>query len=397
MNGMFEFFRKAGGAPEVKLERKSGAGGGLLALSLGATARWGGRDTAALARSGVMRNAIAYACVRKIATAAASVPWLLYEGARELESHPLLTLLARPNPQEDGASLFERWYAFLQSAGNAYLEAVMLEGRPRELHVLRPDRMQVVPGTRGWPAAYDYTVDGRASRIARDAGGFLPVLHLALFHPLDDYYGLSPLAVAGTAVEVHNQGAAWAKALLDNAARPSGALIYKGPDGGGLSEDQFGRLKRELEDAYQGSANAGRPMVLEGGLDWKAMSLAPAEMDFAETRAAAAREIALAFGVPPMLLGIPGDNTYANYAQANLNFWRQTVLPLVGRSAAALTHWLCPRFGDDLRLDFDADAVEALATAREAVWEKLNAADFLTLNEKRAAAGYSPVPGGDML
>jgi HK97 family phage portal protein len=398
MNGMFGFFRKAGGAPEGELERKSGLGGGLLALSLGATARWGGRDTAALARSGVMQNAIAYACVRKIAAAAASVPWLLHEGARELESHPLLTLLARPNPQEDGASLFERWYAFLQSAGNAYLEAVTLDGAPRELHVLRPDRMRVVPGARGWPAAYDYTVDGRATRIAREASGFMPVLHLGLFHPLDDYYGLSPLAVAAMAVEVHNAGAAWAKALLDNAARPSGALIYKGPDGApGLTEDQFGRLKRELEEAYQGSANAGRPMVLEGGLDWKAMSMAPAEMDFAETRSQAAREIALAFGVPPMLLGIPGDNTYANYAEANLSFWRQTVLPLVGRSAAALTRWLCPRFGDDLRLSFDADAVEALAAAREAVWEKLNAADFLTLNEKRAAAGYSPLAGGDAL
>ena len=395
---MFGFFRKAGGAPEVELERKSGLGGGLLALSLGATARWGGRDTAALARSGVMQNAIAYACVRKIAAAAASVPWLLHEGARELESHPLLTLLARPNPQEDGASLFERWYAFLQSAGNAYLEAVTLDGAPRELHVLRPDRMRVVPGARGWPAAYDYTVDGRATRIAREASGFMPVLHLGLFHPLDDYYGLSPLAVAGMAVEIHNAGAAWAKALLDNAARPSGALIYKGPDGApGLTEDQFGRLKRELEDAYQGSANAGRPMVLEGGLDWKAMSMAPAEMDFAGTRSQAAREIALAFGVPPMLLGIPGDNTYANYAEANLSFWRQTVLPLVGRSAAALTRWLCPRFGGDLRLSFDADGVEALAAAREAVWEKLNAADFLTLNEKRAAAGYSPLAGGDAL
>jgi HK97 family phage portal protein len=185
---------------------------------------------------------------------------------------------------------------------------------------------------------------------------------------------------------------------LDNAARPSGALIYRGPEGApGLSDEQFTRLKRELEDAYQGASNAGRPMVLEGGLDWKAMGYTPSDMDFAQTRSVAAREIALAFGVPPMLLGIPGDNTYANYAEANLNFWRQTVLPLVGRSAAALTHWLCPRFGDDLRLDFDADAVEALATAREAVWEKLNAADFLTLNEKRAAAGYSPVPGGDML
>jgi HK97 family phage portal protein len=392
MNLMFDPFRGRRGAPE----RKSGSGS-LLALSLGGAARWGGRDTAALARTGVMQNAVAYACIRKIASAAASVPWLLYDGDAELDSHPLLTLLARPNAREDGPSLFERWYAFLQSAGNAYLEAVTLEGCPRELHVLRPDRVTVVPGARGWPAAYDYTVDGRATRIGHEASGFLPVLHLSLFHPLDDYYGLSPLAVAGTAVDVHNAGAAWSKALLDNAARPSGALIYKGPEAApGLTEEQFGRLKRELEDAYQGSANAGRPMVLEGGLDWKAMSMAPADMDFAETRAQAAREIALAFGVPPMLLGLPGDNTYANYAEANLNFWRQTVLPLVGRSAAALTRWLAPRFGDGLRVGFDADAVEALAEAREALWSKLNAADFLTINEKRAAAGYGPFERTDV-
>jgi len=388
---MFELLRRFGGAPE-----KKSAPGGLLALSLGGAARWGGRDTAALARSGVMANAIAYACIRKIAAAAASVPWLLYDGAAELESHPLLTLLSQPNPQEDGASLFERWYAFLQSAGNAYLEAVTLDATPRELHVLRPDRMSVVPGARGWPAAYDYTIDGRATRIVREPSGFLPVLHLALFHPLDDYYGLAPLAVAGMAVEVHNAGAAWSKALLDNAARPSGAFIYKGPDAApGLTEEQFARLKRELEDAYQGSANAGRPMVLEGGLDWKAMSYAPSDMDFAATRAQAAREIALAFGVPPMLLGIPGDNTYANYAEANLSFWRQTVLPLVGRSAAALTRWLAPRFGEGLRICYDSDAVDALAEARQSIWEKLSASTFLTLNEKREAAGYSPLEGGD--
>ncbi|HVV29113.1 MAG TPA: phage portal protein [Rhizomicrobium sp.] len=386
---MFEFFRKT--APE----RKSAP---LIALSLPGAPRWGARDAAGLARAGVMNNAVAYACIRKIAGAAASVPWLLYDGAAELDSHPLLTLLARPNPHEDGPALFERWYAFLQSAGNAYLEAVTLDAAPRELHVLRPDRMTVVAGARGWPVAYDYAVNGQTTRIARDASGFLPVLHAALFHPLDDYYGLSPLQVAGAAVEVHNAGAAWTKALLDNAARPSGALIYKGPDGApGLTDEQFARLRNELEDAYQGAANAGRPMVLEGGLDWKAMSYAPSDMDFAETRSVAAREIALAFGVPPMLLGIPGDNTYANYAEANLTFWRQTVLPLVARTAAALTRWLAPRFGEGLRIGYDADAVEALAEARQAMWQKLNDATFLTVNEKRAAAGYSPVDGGDML
>jgi len=393
---MFDIFRAFRGVPERKSGSQFGQAG-LLALSLGGAARWGGRDTAALARTGVMQNAVAYACIRKIASAAASVPSLLYDGAAEVESYPLLTLLARPNARVDGASLFERWYAFLQSAGNAYLEAVTLEGIPRELHVLRPDRVAVVPEARGWPAAYDYTVDGRATRIGYDTAGFLPVLHLSLFHPLDDYYGLSPLCVAGTAVEVHNAGAAWSKALLDNAARPSGALIYKGPEGTGLSDDQFGRLKRELEDAYQGAANAGRPMVLEGGLDWKAMSYTPSDMDFAESRSVAAREIALAFGVPPMLLGIPGDNTYANYAEANLSFWRQAVLPLVSRTASSLTRWLAPRFGDGLRVGFDADAVDALAQARQGVWQNLNEAAFLTVNEKRAAAGYSPVEGGDTL
>ncbi len=386
---MFEFFRKS------PPEKKSAAP--LIALSLQGRARWGARDAASLARLGVMQNAVAYACVRKIAGAAASIPWLLYDGAQELESHPLLALLLRPNPNEDGAALFERWYAFLQTAGNAYLESVTLEGSPRELYVLRPDRVTVVPGARGWPAAYDYSVDGHVTRITREASGFLPVLHATLFHPLDDYYGLSPLEVAGTAIEVHNAGAGWTKSLLDNAARPSGALIYKGPEGTGLSDDQFGRLKRELEEAYQGAANAGRPMVLEGGLDWKAMSYKPSDMDFAESRSVAAREIALAFGVPPMLLGIPGDNTYANYAEANLSFWRQTVLPLVSRTAASLTRWLAPRFGEGLRVGFDADAVDALAQARQGVWQNLNEAAFLTVNEKRAAAGYSPVEGGDML
>jgi len=267
----------------------------------------------------------------------------------------------------------------------------------RELYVLRPDRVTVVTDGRGWPAGYDYKVDGRSTRLMRQAGGFMPVLHAKLFHPLDDHYGLSPVAAAGTALDVHNAGAAWVKALLDNAARPSGALVYKGLEGGSLTEEQFARLKRELEESYQGAANAGRPMVLEGGLEWRSMGYTPSELDFANSRAVAAREIALAFGVPPMLLGIPGDNTYANYREANLVFWRQTVLPLVARTARALTGWLAPRFGEALRIGYDADAVDALALEREAVWDRLANANFLTLNERRAAAGYSPVEGGDAL
>jgi HK97 family phage portal protein len=120
-------------------------------------------------------------------------------------------------------------------------------------------------------------------------------------------------------------------------------------------------------------------------------------MDFLEAKHNAAREIALAFGVPPMLLGIPGDNTYSNYQEANRVFFRGTVLPLAARIAGALAQWLAPAFGGELRLVVDADAVPALAKDRAALWEQVSKAAFLTVNEKRMAIGYSPIEGGDRM
>ncbi|MBJ3785169.1 phage portal protein [Devosia sp. MSA67] len=121
---------------------------------------------------------------------------------------------------------------------------------------------------------------------------------MALFHPLDDHYGMAPLEAAQTSLDIHNASAQWNKALLDNAARPSGALVYSAA-AGSLTDEQFSRLKEEMETQFSGAANAGRPMVLDGGLDWKAIALSPKDMDFIEARHAAARDIALAFGVPP--------------------------------------------------------------------------------------------------
>jgi len=136
--------------------------------------------------------------------------------------------------------------------------------------------------------------------------------------------------------------------------------------------------------------------VLEGGLDWKPMSLSPSDMDFLEAKHAAAREIALAFGVPPMLLAIPGDNTYSNYQEANRVFWRQSVLPLAARIGCALTHWLAPAFGEGLMLSADTDKIEALSPDRAALWDRVSKAPFLSVNEKRLATGYGPAEGGDV-
>jgi HK97 family phage portal protein len=377
-------------APEEKASRTAK----IIQFDNGGRARWTPRDYAALAREGFMKNAIVHRSVKLVAENVAAVPYKLFEGAHPLTAHPLLDLIAQPNPRDERAGFLEAIAANLLIAGNAYIEGVAIEGTVRELYVLRADRMRVVPGPDGWPQAYEYVVGGQTVRF-NQTGAVTPILHLKMFHPLDDHYGLAPLEAAATPVDVHNAASSWNKALLDNAARPSGALVYSGPEGGVLSDTQFERLKRELEEHYQGARNAGRPLLLEGGLDWKAMSLTPKDMDFMEAKHSAAREIALAFGVPPMLLAIPGDNTFANYQEANRVFWRQTVLPLAGRIAEALARWLAPNFGGDARLALDTDALDALAADRAAMWERVNAAAFLTTNEKRALVGYGPADGGD--
>jgi hypothetical protein len=91
-----------------------------------------------------------------------------------------------------------------------------------------------------------------------------------------------------------------------------------------------------------------------------------------------------------MLLGIPGDNTYSNYKEANLAFWRETVLMLVARFCRGLTKFVCRRWGEDLRIWFDEDRISALQIDRDAVWSRVEASTSITKDEKREAMGYGP-------
>jgi HK97 family phage portal protein len=366
-------------------ETKSSGLSTLFALATSGPAHWSQRSYPSLAREGFMRNPVAYRAVRMIAEAAASVPWIVSDGGAEAPDHALKALLARPNSRQGGAEFMEALYGHLLLSGNAFVEPVEVGGTLRELHLLRPDRIRVIEGADGWPSAYEYRVGSTVRRFPVEAEPGL--LHLRLFHPLDDHMGFAPLEAAAKALDLSNAAANWNKALLDNSARPSGALVYQPKEGGNLSPAQYERLKAELAEGYSGPARAGRPMLLEGGLDWKSMGLSPREMDFAEAKNGAARDIALAFGVPPMLIGIPGDNTYANYAEANRALWRLTILPLIFRTAEAMTGWLADLY-PQVKLDFDLDQVAGLSAERGELWARVGAADFLTDAEKRDAVGW---------
>lgn len=383
---MFDFLKTAAAQVETSLPNTKSAPP-LIALQLAAGAHWTPRNFSALCREGFARNPIVYRCVRLIAEAAASVPLQVEGDAR------VTTFLSRAPSQSGATETFEAFYGYLQLSGEAYLEAGMFTDAPSYMAALCPDQVTPLYSKTGHIAGWD--VDSKTSakrRLRIDlAAGQSPLLFMSLFSPKET---VSPLQAAAQAVDLHNEGGRWAKALLENSARPSGALIYKGVNGADhLTDDQFDRLKSELENGHAGARHAGRPLVLEGGLDWKSMSLSPTDMDFIQARREAAREIALAFGVPPMLLGLPGDNTYSNYREANQAFWRQTIIPLVRKTATGLQNWLRPWFDEGLVISPDLEKVPALAEDRNALWQRLSSADFLSDQEKRLLAGL-PVEGG---
>lgn len=383
---------------KAALSRKDSAVAPLIAMRNLGRPVWSSRNYRAFAKEGYSQNVIAYRCIRMIAESAAAIPLLAYEGKRELSEHPFLTVLARPNPWQSGPEMLDALVSYYKLAGDGYLEAVELDGEIRELYALRPDRMRAIPGRRGYPAAWEYSVDGTTKhRFDVDVmpGEQSPILHIREFHPLDDWGGLSPVEAAAFAIDVHNAAGGYNKALLDNSASPSGALVYKGGEEGDgtLTDDQFARLKAQLDEKHMGPKNAGRPMLLEGGLEWQAMGMSPKELEFVSGKREAAREIALAFGVPPMLLGIPGDNTYSNYQEARLALYEETVLPLVDKVCEAISNWVKPTY-PGLRIGYDEDAIPSLAARREKVWDKVSGSSFLTTDEKREAVGYSAYKPG---
>lgn len=359
--------------------RSTGREGSRPALSRGGSGvtigEWP-RSYEAQLREGYAGNAVAQRAVKLIAQSVAEAPITASDPA----------LLALITARSGGQALLETIAAQLLLHGNAYVQVLRdAEGGAAELFALRPERVAVECDAAGWPAAYRYTVGSTIARLNADP--VRPqVIHIKTFNPADDHYGVGALGVASAAVAIHNAAARWNKALLDNAARPSGALVYDPGDGGNLSNEQFARLKAEMEAGFQGAGNAGRPMLLEGGLKWQALSLSPAEMDFVGLKAAAAREIATAFGVPPMLIGLTGDATYANFKEASRALWRLAVLPLAGTILMAIAQGLSGWF-EEAALSVDVNRVLALAEDRERMWRVVGGASFLSDAEKRDMLG----------
>ena len=352
---------------------------------------WSERTARTYTTEGYERCVIVARCIQIVSRAVASIPICVEVGEKEVEEHPLIALMKRPNPMQGQDKFIEQVLTYYLVTGNTYIEALTAGNMPKELWSWAPYAMKVETPKKGMvPRGYTYD-DGNPQHKRTweidPVTGLGEMIHLKTVNPLDPWYGLSPIAHAAFAADQHNEANTWNMRMLQNASVPSGAVMSKSD----MTDGQYKRFKEEMESSYQGSKNARRPMVLSGDLSWIAMSLSPLEMDWLNGKNLSAREIAAAFGVPTQVIPIQGDQTFANYEQARLALWQDTVIPLANSFYADLSRWFGAMYGEDLQIELDLDEVPALEPARKAKWDMVSASTFLTTNEKREAVGMEPI------
>ncbi len=379
---------------QKKIEKKESRTQPLLAL--GGDVIWSEKNYETFAKEAYLRNVISFACIDKIAKAVSSVPWKIFEisqnGKRtEVLSHPLRSIIKRPNPDDSFNYLVLKLIAYLCISGNSFMERVgTLTGGDavKEFYVLRPDRMQILQSTSGAVTGYRYSANGRSVDFVRDAATKKSeILHLKTFNPINDWWGAAVTESASYEIDTSNEMTTWNMGILQNQARPGMLFLSKN----NLTDEQWTRLKKQLLDNKSSGKNAGRNLILEGTDDVKPYAWSPAELDYIEGGRELARRIAIAYNVPPMLLSIPGDNTYSNFQEARLAFQEETVNFYLTYLSGELNNWLFGAEEENIFLAPVLDDVPALAVKRDALWKRANDSNFLTTNEKRAMVGIDTI------
>jgi HK97 family phage portal protein len=367
-------------------------------------AKWTSNDYESLSKAGYQNCMTAYACVRLIAKTAAGIEWKLTKLPRDRrgkpeemdETHDFMKLLARPNPMQSQYQFFESLMSYFLLSGNSYVELVgpiagVNRGKPRELYTLRPDRMKIIPGdAMTYVSGYEYKVGGEPTKF-----DFNQIIHTKLFHPTDDWYGLSPIEVASMGVDTLNMSTEWNMRLLQNDGRPSGVWKAKG---GFRDEETREATEQALQEKLAGYKNAGRAPVLEGEVEWQALSINPHDMDWLNSEKTTQRKVCSVFQVAPELIGDSDNKTYSNYSEARRALYIETVLPVMRIFRDEFNHRLTPAFGERLRLSLNLDKLDALKEDRKTVFDYASKADWLTDNEKREITGHDNIgPDGDII
>jgi len=371
------------------------------------TATWPERDYHNFAKEAYLMNIYAYRCVNEIAQSVSSVPWRLFKGdprgdKKEVTDHQMVDLFNQSNPSEGVNAFINRVTAFLVLDGDSYVERIgpitgENAGQARELYSIRPDRIKLIKDSdTGAIIGYELNEGGVTKKIwpIDPITMQADLLHLKLFHPINDYLGAAPTETAAREIDTSNEATTWNKKLLENEARPGMLFKFKQT----LGDQQYKRFKKQLEEGYSGASKAGQNLILEGDADAVPYGWNMQEMDFIDSGREIGRRVATAYGVPSQIIGILGDSTFANFEQAELSFWEKTVMFYLRYLKAEFNNWLFKNDGvEKLFLDFDLDEIPALEPRRAEKYALAQKSDFLTINEKRRLVGQEDHDDGDVI
>ncbi len=354
-------------------------------------------DYETLAGSGYSRNEIVFACIAYIAESAAEAKWTVMLGNEQGAgpAHPLVRLLAKPNPTMNLTDVIQATLVMLNIVGDAYWEKERARNKRDvvALWPMRPDRVKVIPGEHGI-AGYRYELPDGSFRVDYEARD---VVHFRYYNPLNEYFGLSPLQVCARAVDADNERSDFTRAFFTNAAVPYGLLTTKQK----LIEAEAKRIATRWQEQYGGSENWHRVAVLDSDITYQRLGLTQQEMAFPDLTALTESRICMVFRVPPILIGSKFGlerATYANMQEARAGFWQDRMSGILAALTDTMNMSLSPDY-NGTTITLDLSEVKALQENRDAMWARANmgvAGSWATVNEGRAEAGLDAIPTGDV-
>lgn len=280
-----------------------------------------------------MQMTAVYSCVRILSEAVAGLPLYFYEytdngNKVKATEHPLYFLLHdEPNPEMTSSVFRETPMTHLLLWGNGYSQIIRNgKGEVIALYPLMPDRMDVKRDSAG-RLYYEYQVSNDDAKINSGSTVKLStdeVLHIPGLG-FDGLVGYSPIAMAKNAIGLAIAAEEYGSKFFANGAAPSGALEHPG------TLKDAAKLRESWQALFGGSSNAHKVAVLEEGMKYVPISIAPSDAQFLETRKFQTNEIARIFRVPPHMIGDLEKSSFSNIEQQSLEFVKYTLEPWLVR------------------------------------------------------------------
>lgn len=323
---------------------------------------------------------------------------LIIEGITSLDIYPqelngedikdenILQILSKPNPNQSFKDYIREVFLHYFLGGACFSIVVDIEDNKIEIYPLSANVMSVRSSERlGDPLTFIYKPQRTEFVFSSEQ-----VYWFKNVHPLNPFSSFPPLRAAEKSIESNNYYLAYIKNLFANDGIPPS---YVALENSILTDSQ----RKEISESFY-SRMGNRLLTLEGGAKLSPLGWSPRDLSLQQINQMTIKDISVALGVSPILLGDSSQSTYSNYASARAQLYMEAVVPLAIRFYAGFSAWLSTKLKNNINIKIDLDSVDALNVVRESKWQSTMGGyekGVITLNEAREALGYSPVEEGD--